>query len=145
MKSNIRFFFPESMPTLRHRGALKSFLTTLARKEKKNIGSLVYIFCDDQYLLGINKDFLNHSDLTDIISFSYAPDLTSPIEGEIYISVQRVKENARLFQTPIHREIHRVVFHGLLHLCGYKDKLKEDQSVMRKKEELYLDLYFNRT
>ena len=133
------------MTTLRHRGALKSFLTTLARKEKKSIASLVYIFFDDQYLLKINKNFLNHSDLTDIISFSYAPDLSSPIEGEIYISVPRVKENALHFQTSIHREIHRVVFHGLLHLCGYKDKLKEDQSVMRKKEELYLDLYFNRT
>jgi rRNA maturation RNase YbeY len=139
--SDIRFFFPEPVSVLRQRTELKSFLEGLARKEKRTIRSLVYVFCDDPYLLQINRDFLNHDDLTDIITFTYSPD-PKRIEGEIYISVTRVRENARIFGTSFTRELHRVIFHGLLHLCGYKDKLNADQALMRKKEDHYLDLYF---
>jgi probable rRNA maturation factor len=138
--ADIRFFFPEPVPALRDRTALKTFLDNMARREKRKVDSLVYVFCDDAYLLQINQDFLNHNDLTDIITFTYSPD-PKRVEGEIYISVQRVRENARVFGTSFNRELHRVVFHGLLHLCGYKDKLNADQLVMRKKEDHYLDLY----
>ena len=139
--SDLHFFFPEPVSSLRNRTELKDFLVRLARKEGRRIGSLQYIFCDDALLLQINKDFLNHHDLTDIITFTYSDD-PSLIEGEIYISVPRVRENAGLFGTTVTRELHRVIFHGLLHLCGYKDKLKTDQVVMRGKEDHYLDLYF---
>jgi probable rRNA maturation factor len=137
---DIRFFFPEPVPALRNRTALKSFLDELARKEKHSVDSLVYVFCDDAYLLGINNDFLQHDDFTDIITFTYGTE-SRRIVGEVYISVQRVRENARVFETSFNRELHRVMFHGLLHLCGYKDKLNADQALMRKKEDQYLDLY----
>ena len=137
---DIRFFFPEPVPALRNRTALKSFLDELARKEKHSVDSLVYVFCDDAYLLGINKDFLQHDDFTDIITFTYGTE-SRRIVGEVYISVQRVRENAQVFETSFNRELHRVMFHGLLHLCGYEDKLNADQALMRKKEDKYLDLY----
>jgi rRNA maturation RNase YbeY len=139
--NDIHLFFPEPEPSLRNRNALKSFLGTLAKKEGHRIRSLQYVFCDDARLLQINQDFLNHHDLTDIITFTYSED-PKVIEGEIYISVTRVRENAVLFGSSIQRELHRVIFHGLLHLCGYKDKLKADRQVMRGKEDYYLDLYF---
>jgi probable rRNA maturation factor len=141
--SDIHFFFPEPVPALRNRTALKSFLKALAKKEKHRIGSLQYVFCDDDRLLQINQDFLDHHDLTDIITFTYS-EVTGLIEGEIYISTTRVRDNARIFGTSFTRELHRVIFHGLLHLCGYKDKLKADQQLMRGKEDHYLDLYFKK-
>jgi probable rRNA maturation factor len=140
---DIRFFFPEPVSGLRRRGELKHFLARLARKEGYSIRSLVYVFCDDDYLFRINRDFLGHDDLTDIITFSFSENSRS-IEGEIYISSQRVRENAEHFAVGMNQELHRVIFHGLLHLCGYKDKLKADQAIMRAKEQQYLDLYFKR-
>ena len=139
--SELQFFFPEPVPALRNRTVLKSFLRGLARREAHRIDSLQYIFCDDKQLLGINRDFLNHHDLTDIITFTYS-EQAGRIVGEIYISVPRVRENASIYGSSFTRELHRVIFHGLLHLCGYKDKLKADQQVMRGKEDHYLDLYF---
>lgn len=139
--SEINFFFPTPAPVLKNRAVLKSFLRRLAKKEKHRISSLNYVFCDDAHLLEINQGFLNHHDLTDIITFHFS-EAPGVIEGEIYISVPRVRENARSFHTTFTRELHRVIFHGLLHLCGYKDKLKSDQLVMRGKEDHYLDLYF---
>jgi rRNA maturation RNase YbeY len=115
----------------------------ISELEKTKIESLDVIFCDDDYLHQLNVTHLNHDTLTDIITF----DLTEPNQkaktGELYISVTRVKENAKLFQTTFKRELHRVVFHGLLHLCGYKDKNKNDIVTMRSKEDHYLALYFN--
>ena len=141
--SDLNFFFPEPVPSLRNRTVLKTFLHSLARKERHQLGSLQYVFCDEERLLQINQDFLDHHDLTDIITFTYS-DQPGKIEGEIYISVPRVRENSKIFGTSFSRELHRVIFHGLLHLCGYKDKLKSDQQVMRGKEEHYLDLYFKK-
>lgn len=139
--SGINFFFPEPVSVLRNRTQLKTFLRSLARKEGHRIDSLNYVFCDDARLLEINQDFLDHHDLTDIITFHFS-ETKGLIEGEIYISAPRVRENAGSFGTSFTRELHRVIFHGLLHLCGYKDKLKSDQQVMRGKEDHYLDLYF---
>ena len=139
--SDIQFFFPTTASSLKNRTALKAFLRGLAKKEGYRIASLNYVFCDDAYLLRINQNFLNHEDLTDIITFHFS-ESKGVIEGEIYISVPRVKENAGIFNVSITREMHRVIFHGLLHLCGYKDKLKSDTMVMRSKEDHYLDLYF---
>ena len=100
-----------------------------------------YIFCSDDYLLGINQQFLKHNYYTDIISFNLAP-VGAPVEGEIYISLDRVKENASGLDESYTTELHRVIFHGVLHFCGYKDKLADDVRLMRKKEEQYIRAYF---
>ena len=99
-----------------------------------------YIFCSDEYLLDINKDHLKHDYYTDIITFQLSPP-DSPILSDIYISVERVRDNAAQFGSTFRDEIHRVVFHGMLHNCGYKDKTKKDGQLMRSKEDEYLQLY----
>jgi rRNA maturation RNase YbeY len=102
------------------------------------LGKVNYIFCDDDYLLSINEKFLNHNTLTDIISFDYTIDKI--ISGDIYISVERVKENSNLYSTSFDNELNRVMIHGILHYCGYKDKDKTDKQLMRSKEDYYLSL-----
>jgi len=104
------------------------------------LGSLDLIFCSDAYLLQINQDFLGHSDLTDIITFDLSDQHQSA--AEIYISVDRVRDNAKTFGVSVENELHRVIFHGVLHLCGYKDKKPGDIKVIRAKEDEYLQKYF---
>lgn len=128
--------------SFRDREACKRFLLTLFRKEKTRVYSLNYIFCDDEYLLGINKQFLQHDYYTDIISFPLsAPG--EPLEGEVYISITRVKDNARIHGVAFTTELHRVLFHGALHFCGYKDKSDKEQKAMRAREDYYLVKYFS--
>lgn len=137
----VEFNFPEKI-TLTDRTRLKSFIASVFKKEKKSLGNLSYVFCSDNYLLDINRGFLQHDYYTDIITF----DLTEPgakkIDAEIYISVDTIRDNARRFNTTITRELHRVIFHGILHLCGYKDKSFKDQALMTQKEDYYLSQYF---
>src|ERR1700759_5644617 len=118
---------------LRDRNRLKLFLVSLFRREKKRLAGLTFILCSDDYLLDINRQFLEHDYYTDIITFNLASPAQS-IQGEIYISIDRVRENAQVYKTSIKRELHRVIFHGALHLCGYKDKKKEEVVMMRKME-----------
>lgn len=106
-----------------------------------SIEAINYIFCDDAYLLKINQQYLYHDTYTDIITFQLSPK-GQALLSDIYISVERVRENASLFNTSIKRELHRVIFHGALHLCGYKDKTKADALKMRMAEEKALNLYF---
>jgi rRNA maturation RNase YbeY len=127
--------------SLKDRQILKAFLRSLFKKEGTKLDSLRYIFCSDKYLLEINRQYLNHDDYTDIITFNLS-DSPVPVNGEIYISVDRVKDNARQFNTSFRQELHRVIFHGALHLCGYKDKSSKDEKLMREKENQYLALYF---
>jgi rRNA maturation RNase YbeY len=101
-----------------------------------------YVFCSDEFLLQINRDYLKHDYYTDIISFDLSLSKNSPIIGEIYISVDTIRDNAKRFETTIQQELHRVIFHGALHMCGYKDKTKKDQALMTVKEDEYLSLYF---
>lgn len=136
----IHFFFPYKHVSLERRKQLKDFLRDIFKKENKKLGSLRYIFCSDKELLQINRQYLHHDFFTDIITFDLGAADT--IEGEIYISVERVKENARLWHTTIKEELHRVIFHGVLHLCGYKDKLKKEENEMRRKEDRLLQSYF---
>ena len=138
--SQIHFFFPYKHISLKDRKQLKDFLRDIFTKEKKKLGTLRYIFCSDKELLQINRQYLHHDFFTDIITFDLGTAGT--IEGEIYISVERVKENARLWHTSIKEELHRVIFHGVLHLCGYKDKLKKEEKEMRRKEDRLLLSYF---
>jgi rRNA maturation RNase YbeY len=119
---------------------LKSFIQRLFLLEKQKLESLHYIFCSDDYLLQINKDFLQHDYYTDIITFNLS-DHSKEIEGEVYISIDRVKENAHLQKSGYKEECLRVIFHGALHLCGYRDKTKKEISCMREKENEYLRLY----
>ena len=126
--------------SLRDRTRLKAFLSTLFQKEKIKLAELQYIFCSDDRLLEINKQFLNHDYYTDIITFNLS-GANQPINVEIYISVDRVRENARDFNSSVQMELHRVIIHGALHLCGYKDKTRKDQAEMRKMEDKYLRLY----
>lgn len=106
-------------------------------EEKCNEGEINYIFCSDEYLHKINLEFLNHDTLTDIISFDYS--VGKELHGDIYISVDRVKENAVEFEVKFDDELARVLIHGILHYCGYKDKSDSDGKVMRTKEDYYLD------
>lgn len=128
-----RFYFP-------HRNALKRFITKQLRSEGKEVEALNYIFCNDEYLLTINKQYLNHDTLTDIITFELSPE-GQPLVADIYISVERVRENAKAFNTSFGNELLRVVFHGALHLAGYKDKKAEQAELMRSKEEEYLQAF----
>lgn len=118
--------------SLKQKNKLREWLWTIAYLEKRGIGSINYIFCDDDYLLNINKEFLKHKTLTDIITFDNSEGIN--LSGEIYISIDRVKENAANYAPSFNDELRRVMVHGVLHLCGYKDKSKRESSLMRKKE-----------
>ncbi|HRH02274.1 MAG TPA: rRNA maturation RNase YbeY [Bacteroidia bacterium] len=122
---------------------LKKWISNTILSEKKKCGTINYIFCTDAYLLEINKTFLNHHTLTDIITFPIENSLPSNtketgISGEIYISLERVFENARIFNTSPEEELCRVMIHGILHLCGYSDKTTKQKAQMRVLESKYL-------
>ncbi len=139
-QSKVCFFFDAVKVTLTNRRELKHFIEQLFRKEGKELLSLNYIFCSDKKLLQVNRDYLKHDYYTDIITFDLSASSVS-IVGEIYISVDRVKENAEQLGVSFRSEIHRVIFHGALHLCGYADKSKTQIQEMRGLEDKYLHLY----
>ncbi|HVU57210.1 MAG TPA: rRNA maturation RNase YbeY [Puia sp.] len=139
--SNIHFHFLKGAHSLSNRTQLKSFIASLFKKEKKRLGKINYIFCSDDYLLEINRQHLQHDYYTDIITFGLS-EPGQPIQAEVYISIDRVKDNAGRFKVLLKEELHRVIFHGALHLCGYKDKKPKDQGIMRKMEDKYLKAYF---
>lgn len=123
---------------------IKSWLKKIAEKENFSIKELNYIFLTDEELLQINIDYLNHDTYTDIITFDnsdVSSRITKKIESDIFISLERVEANAKKFNTTLQNELQRVMAHGLLHLCGYKDKKKSDIEMMRKKEEESLELW----
>lgn len=139
----VQFFFIERNITLRNRSKLKGFIHSIFKSHKLKLGHLNYIFCSDDYLLQINKAHLKHDFYTDIITF----DLSSAkeyVDGEIYISTDRVRDNASTLKTTITEELHRVIFHGALHLCGYKDKTTEQAKQMRAAENSNLKQYFKK-
>jgi rRNA maturation RNase YbeY len=112
---------------------LQKWISETIISEGFELGELLYIFCDDEYLHKLNIEYLNHDTLTDVISFDY--NIGKIINGEIYISVERVAENAIDFKTDFENELHRVMIHGVLHFCGYKDKSDTEERIMRQKEE----------
>ena len=127
--------------TLKDRTRLRKFIGQQFKKEGKKLGALNYIFCSDEYLLAINREFLHHDFFTDIITFDLS-EKGQPINAEIYISVDRVLDNAAKYNSSFKKELHRVIFHGVLHLCGYKDKKPKDAQIMRQMEEKGLKNYF---
>ncbi len=136
----VQFFSADTRGPVLSRTKLKSFIEGIFKKEGKKLKELTYVFCSDEYLLDINRRFLNHDYYTDIITFDISGTMEQT-EGEIYISIDRVKDNARTLNEPYRSEVLRVIFHGALHLCGYKDKSKTQQKEMRKKEEFYLNRF----
>ena len=141
---SVHFYFEKVDFTLKDRKKLKSFINSLIVKEKKNLDHLNYIFCSDKALLEINRKYLDHNFYTDVITFDLS---SSPKEilADVYISVDRIKENAKSLKLSLKEELHRVMFHGLLHLCGYNDKTEPHKKLIRKKEDFYLNLYFERS
>lgn len=129
---------------LKDRRKLSAFIDDIIKEYKEHVKEirLNYIFCTDEYLLGINQQFLNHDTYTDIITFDLSED-KDEVNGEIYISVDRVKENATLHEATYQQELHRVIFHGALHLCGLKDKTKADANKMRVAENKCLNKFLN--
>lgn len=140
MCMSISFNQADSKVTLANRVALKSFIEKRVKKEGFSIETLTYVFCSDKYLLKMNKDFLSHNYYTDIISFDLS-ETPGNLIGEVYISVDRVKDNAKTHGTSLKEELHRVIFHGALHFCGYKDKKPTDTKKMRQMEDLWLSAY----
>jgi rRNA maturation RNase YbeY len=137
---SISFNQADSKVTLANRVALKSFIEKRIKKEGFSIQTLTYVFCSDKYLLKMNKDFLSHNYYTDIISFDLS-ETPGNLIGEVYISVDRVKDNAKTHGTTLKEELHRVIFHGALHFCGYKDKKPADTIKMRQMEDAWLSAY----
>ena len=120
---------------------LNLWINNIIKEEKMVIGELVYVLCNDEYLLEKNIKFLNHNSLTDVITFDYSKDKI--ISGDILISTERVIENAKIFNVNYLTELRRVMVHGLLHLFGYNDKHKKDSNTMREKENYYLNKFIN--
>lgn len=136
--TKIHFFSEEIEFTLSQKQKHREWLMALAKEEGYQVRELNYIFCDDDYLHKINVEYLDHDTLTDIITFD-SSEVKGKIEGDIFISVDRVKENAALFQGTFENEMKRVLAHGLLHLCGYKDKTEAEEKQMRSKEGYYIE------
>ena len=136
----IRFFF-ESHIDLKNRTDLKAFIQRLIKNEKHKAAGINIIFVGDDRLLQVNREFLQHDFYTDIITFQYNQP-GELLESDIYISTDRIRENAAEHHTAIRHELHRVIFHGILHLCGYGDKSRKDKQLMTQMEDHYLELYF---
>ncbi|MEJ6748466.1 MAG: rRNA maturation RNase YbeY [Flavobacteriales bacterium] len=119
---------------------IRIWIEDVIKKEKKTVGDITYIFCDDDYLLERNKEFLDHNTLTDIITFNYCID--NNISSDIMISIDRVKENSTTFENSFNEELKRVMIHGILHLIGYNDKSDKEKELMREKENFYLNMFY---
>lgn len=139
-KKKVHFFYPNKRYYIKHSQSLKKFIERIFKEERKSLDTMNYIFCSDLMLLDINKKYLNHNYLTDIITFDLS-EQSQKIKAEVYISIERVKENAIKFETSLNNEILRVMFHGVLHLCGYKDKTINQKKIMRGKESFYIKEY----
>ena len=138
----IHYYEVETAARLKNKRRLSVFLNDLVKQYLRvHKTDLSYIFCSDEYLLQKNQEFLNHDTLTDIITFDLSEN-ESELIGEIYISVDRVRENAEKFSIDYNNELHRVIFHGALHLCGFKDKKRDDKSKMTAMENTCLQQYF---
>lgn len=124
---------------LKDKTKVKKWISDIIKAQSKKVGDIGYLFCDDAYLINVNQSYLNHDTYTDIITFDYVEG--DVVSGDIMISVERVKENAAIFNTSFDQELHRVIIHGVLHLLGQADKSESEAAEMRKKEEMALALW----
>ena len=147
MKSGAINFHSQNIKfSLKNKSAIRKWILSVIEKEKHSSGEINYIFCEDKYLFSLNKKYLKHNTLTDIITFDYStinhqPLTINHISGDIFISIPRVKENAKKYNFSFEKELHRVMIHGVLHLCGYKDKTPKEKTTMRQKEEEFLKIF----
>lgn len=139
--SKVYFFFERKAFSLTNRLTLKKFIESIFKTEKRQLNSINFVFVSDKKLLEINKQYLKHDYYTDIISFELSTP-GQPVVGDIYISIDRIKANASQLGVSFRAELHRVIFHGVLHLCGYGDKSKKEADIIRLKENFYLQKYF---
>ena len=135
---NIHFFQEEIRFKLPHPRITSRWIRSVVESEKNRVTVVNFIFCSDKYLKRINLEYLAHDTLTDVITFDYSD--STGIQGDVFISIERVRENAQKFLAHFDEELHRVMVHGVLHLMGYSDKTKASKSLMRKKEDAYLSL-----
>lgn len=135
----IRFHTEDVKFTWNNRRKLSAWIKDSANEESRSVGDINVILCSDEYLLNMNQQFLEHDYYTDIITFDYSE--ADEISGDLYISLDRVSDNALKNKIPTNDELYRVVIHGIMHLCGYKDKTKSDVVLMRKKENFYLSKF----
>jgi len=136
--NKIEIFFEDIPPLKLPKSHIKKFIKHLIGSELRKTGEISVILCSDKYLLDINIEYLNHHYYTDIITFNYVEG--NNVAGDLFISIDRVKENSIEFDTGWKKELYRVIFHGLLHLVGYNDKTDEEKKIMREKEDLYLSV-----
>ncbi|MFD2036409.1 rRNA maturation RNase YbeY [Belliella marina] len=136
----VQFFDEDSGFNLKNKNLHKKWLKTIAEQEGYKVGELTYIFCSDEYLYKINVEYLNHDTYTDIITFDNSEE-ADMIEGDIFISIDRVKENSARENNGFQTELQRVMSHGILHLLGYKDKTKKDKKIMREMEDKSISLF----
>jgi probable rRNA maturation factor len=135
----ISFFSEETPFTLKGKKEITQWIKNVAGSYNKKVGEINYVFCDDDFLLRMNQEHLQHDTYTDIITFDYSEETT--IEGDIYVSIDRVRENAETFQQPFEQELRRVMIHGVLHLVGYKDKTDDEEKQMRALESKHLEAF----
>lgn len=140
--SKVCLFFETENFVLKNRTRLKKFIESIFQTEKKKLRILNYVFVSDKHLVKINREFLHHDYYTDIITFELSENHFT--HGEIYISVDRVKDNAKTLNNSFKSELHRVIFHGALHLCGYVDNTNAEKEKIREKENFYLSRYFKK-
>ncbi len=135
----INFYLEDASYQLKKKKLIRKWILATISHEKAEIDNISYIFCTDSYLYKLNTEYLNHDTLTDIITFQYnSPD--EAIQSDIFISIERVKENAKLYNQRLLDEVHRILIHGTLHLLGYKDKSDNEKAEMTAKENYYLSL-----
>lgn len=135
---DILFFAEDTDFVLKQKQKVREWIyATIKAEGFRRVGELSFVFCSDAYLLEINKQYLNHDTYTDIVTFDSSED-EDEISGDIFISIERIQENAAKFAVAERDELHRVIAHGVLHLCGYYDKKKEDKTLMTEKENFYL-------
>ncbi len=138
--SKINFFLEDISFTLKHKTALRAWVCQVIQNAGQEISSLNYIYCSDNYLLQVNQDYLSHDYYTDIITFDNRDDSSLPLDADIFISIDRVVDNAQSLDTSFDNELYRVMIHGVLHLLGSKDQTDEQKKEMRKSEEASLSL-----
>lgn len=138
LESNIQYFVEDVDFELPNEKTIDSWIIKTIQSENGKLGFINFIYCSDEYLLGINQQYLNHDTYTDIITFDYS---STQIESDIFISIDRIKENAVERNLDFEIELHRIMIHGVLHLLGYGDKTKEDKELMTEKENAYLAIF----
>ena len=136
----VNFFYEDDFNLSLNKKEVRFWIKNVVKKENKKLSYLNFVFCTDGYLLELNQKYLKHNSLTDVIAFDFS-ESKKTIEGDVYISVDRVKENAKKYSPSFKKELLRVLLHGVLHLIGYKDKTKEQKKIMASKENVFVSVF----